>query len=163
VFASDFLQIPPHGGHPCHSLTVPTAKPVVDFHHQVITHAGRTPRKRPGQNPGLFPASKHNLRKRKTERSPCHYFANNARMAYSQPALVRSSCPGLNAFCPAFFFYLSFSDTAFVGKVIVKVVPSPGSLSTSIVPLWFSTKDWTTANPIPDSPNFVFFRETSTL
>ncbi|MFC5629531.1 hypothetical protein ACFPTR_11770, partial [Aliibacillus thermotolerans] len=23
-------------------LTVPTAKPVVDFHHQVITHAGRT-------------------------------------------------------------------------------------------------------------------------
>ena len=42
VFASDFLQIPPHGGHPCLSLTVPTAKPVADFHHQVITHAGRT-------------------------------------------------------------------------------------------------------------------------
>ncbi|MGX7395688.1 hypothetical protein, partial [Carnobacterium mobile] len=39
---SSFLQIPPHGGHPCYSLTVPTAKPVVDFHHQVITHAGRT-------------------------------------------------------------------------------------------------------------------------
>ncbi|WP_459771277.1 hypothetical protein, partial [Alkalibacterium sp. s-m-28] len=39
---SDFLQIPPHGGHPCHSLTVPTAKPVVDFHHQVVAHAGRT-------------------------------------------------------------------------------------------------------------------------
>lgn len=41
-FASTFLQIPPHGGHPCHQLTVPTAKPVVDFHHQVIAHAGRT-------------------------------------------------------------------------------------------------------------------------
>ncbi len=44
-FASGFLQIPPRGGHPCHSLTVPTAKPVVDFHHQVITHAGRTTKK----------------------------------------------------------------------------------------------------------------------
>ena len=46
VFASDFLQIPPHGGHPCLSLTVPTAKPVADFHHQVITHAGRTKNKK---------------------------------------------------------------------------------------------------------------------
>ncbi|MFL2112149.1 hypothetical protein, partial [Marinilactibacillus psychrotolerans] len=43
--ASDFLQIPPHDGHPCHSLTVPTAKPVVDFHHQVVAHAGRTKRR----------------------------------------------------------------------------------------------------------------------
>jgi hypothetical protein len=41
-FASGFLQIPSHDGHPCLQLTVPTAKPVVDFHHQVITHAGRT-------------------------------------------------------------------------------------------------------------------------
>ncbi|WP_218944003.1 hypothetical protein, partial [Bacillus aquiflavi] len=41
-FASSFLQIPFHNGHPCFQLTVPTAKPVVDFHHQVITHAGRT-------------------------------------------------------------------------------------------------------------------------
>lgn len=40
-FASGFLQIPPHGGHPCHWLTVPTAKPVADFHRQVIAHAGR--------------------------------------------------------------------------------------------------------------------------
>ncbi len=48
AFASDFLQIPPHGGHPCHSLTVPTAKPVVDFHHQVVAHAGRT-KKTPSQ------------------------------------------------------------------------------------------------------------------
>ena len=39
-------EIPPHGGHPCHSLTVPTAKPVVDFHHQVITHAGHTVKNR---------------------------------------------------------------------------------------------------------------------
>ena len=42
VFASDFLQIPPRDGHPCLSLTVPTAKPVMDFHHQVANHAERT-------------------------------------------------------------------------------------------------------------------------
>ncbi|MFE0398103.1 hypothetical protein, partial [Paenibacillus lactis] len=30
------------GGHPCLWLTVPTAKPVADFHRQVIAHAGRT-------------------------------------------------------------------------------------------------------------------------
>ena len=41
---SGFLQIPPHDGHPCLRLTVPTAKSVVDFHHQVIAHAGRTER-----------------------------------------------------------------------------------------------------------------------
>ena len=39
---SGFLQIPPRGGHPCLWLTVPATKPVVDFHHQVIAHAGRT-------------------------------------------------------------------------------------------------------------------------
>ncbi|MBO0386937.1 hypothetical protein JWK66_06200, partial [Staphylococcus simulans] len=44
-FASDFLQIPPHDGHPCLSLTVPTAKPVMDFHHQVVNHAERTHKK----------------------------------------------------------------------------------------------------------------------
>ncbi|SDK91407.1 hypothetical protein SAMN05216192_1611, partial [Paenibacillus typhae] len=43
-FASGFLQIPPRGGHPCPWLTVPTAKPVADFHRQVIAHAGRTPK-----------------------------------------------------------------------------------------------------------------------
>ena len=42
ILPSGFLQIPPHGGHPCLRLTVPTAKSVVDFHHQVIAHAGRT-------------------------------------------------------------------------------------------------------------------------
>ncbi|WP_238615380.1 hypothetical protein, partial [Staphylococcus felis] len=42
VFASDFLQIPLRNGHPCLSLTVPSTKPVTDFHRQVITHAGRT-------------------------------------------------------------------------------------------------------------------------
>ena len=42
VFASDFLQIPRHHGHPCLQLTVPTTKPVVDFHHLVITHAKHT-------------------------------------------------------------------------------------------------------------------------
>ncbi|MCF1602415.1 hypothetical protein, partial [Tetragenococcus halophilus] len=36
------LQIPLRSGHPCFWLTVPTAKPVVDFHHQVIAHAERT-------------------------------------------------------------------------------------------------------------------------
>ena len=40
--ASDFLQIPPHDGHPCLRLTVPTAKSVADFHRQVIAHAERT-------------------------------------------------------------------------------------------------------------------------
>ena len=44
-FASGFLQIPRRHGHPCLSLTVPTAKPVVDFHHQIIIHAGRTAEK----------------------------------------------------------------------------------------------------------------------
>ncbi|MBU3873957.1 hypothetical protein, partial [Staphylococcus coagulans] len=46
VFASDFLQIPLHNGHPCLSLTVPTPKPVTDFHRQVVTHAGRNIKKR---------------------------------------------------------------------------------------------------------------------
>ncbi len=41
-FASDFLQTPPHDECPCLWLTVPTAKPVTDFHRQVITHAERT-------------------------------------------------------------------------------------------------------------------------
>ena len=41
-FAFDFLQTPPHDGRPCLWLTVPTAKPVADFHRQVITHAERT-------------------------------------------------------------------------------------------------------------------------
>ncbi|MEG6584114.1 hypothetical protein, partial [Dendrosporobacter sp. 1207_IL3150] len=41
-FALGLLQIPPHGGHPCPLLTVPTAKPVVDSHHQVIAHSGQT-------------------------------------------------------------------------------------------------------------------------
>ncbi|GAB0291469.1 hypothetical protein JPSP33_17980 [Staphylococcus pseudintermedius] len=42
MFASDFLQIPLRNGHPCLSLTVPTTKPVTDFHRQDVTHAGRT-------------------------------------------------------------------------------------------------------------------------
>ena len=40
--ASGFLQIPPRDGHPCLRLTLPTTKRVVDFHHQVVAHAGRT-------------------------------------------------------------------------------------------------------------------------
>ena len=46
-FASDFFQTPPHDGRPCLWLTVPTAKPVADFHHRVITHAEHT-EKQPG-------------------------------------------------------------------------------------------------------------------
>ena len=46
--ASGFLQIPPHDGHPCLRLTVPTAKSVADFHRQVIAHAERTKRRRAG-------------------------------------------------------------------------------------------------------------------
>ena len=41
-FASDFFQTPPHDGRPCLWLTVPTAKPVADFHRQVITRAEHT-------------------------------------------------------------------------------------------------------------------------
>ena len=39
---SDFLQIPPHDGHPCLRLTIPATERVVDFHSLVITHARRT-------------------------------------------------------------------------------------------------------------------------
>ncbi|WP_218145875.1 hypothetical protein, partial [Paenibacillus sp. PDC88] len=34
------------GGHPCLWLTVPTAKPVADFHRRAIAHAGRTKKSR---------------------------------------------------------------------------------------------------------------------
>ena len=47
---SGFLQIPPHDGHPCLWLTVPTAKSVADFHRQVVAHAGRT-KPAPGRIP----------------------------------------------------------------------------------------------------------------
>jgi len=36
-FAADFLQIPPHDGHPCLKLMVATANPIADFHCQAIT------------------------------------------------------------------------------------------------------------------------------
>ena len=39
---SSFLQIPPRDRHPCLRLMLPTTKRIVDFHHQVIAHAGRT-------------------------------------------------------------------------------------------------------------------------
>lgn len=41
-FASGFLQILSHPKHPCLSLTVPTAKPVADFHRLAVRHAGHT-------------------------------------------------------------------------------------------------------------------------
>ncbi|WP_238615388.1 hypothetical protein, partial [Staphylococcus felis] len=37
---------PLRNGHPCLSLTVPTTKPVTDFHRQDVTHAGRTEKRR---------------------------------------------------------------------------------------------------------------------
>ena len=39
---SGFLQTPPHDGRPCLRLTVPTAKSVVDSHHQAIMRAEHT-------------------------------------------------------------------------------------------------------------------------
>ena len=41
-FALGLLQIPPHDGHPCPLLTLPTAKRVADFHRQVTAHFGQT-------------------------------------------------------------------------------------------------------------------------
>ena len=41
-FAAGFFQIPPHDGHPCLSLTVPTDKPVSVFHRLVNAHAAHT-------------------------------------------------------------------------------------------------------------------------
>lgn len=43
---SGFLLIPSRDGHPCLWLTVPAAESVVDFHHQVVAHAGRTEKRR---------------------------------------------------------------------------------------------------------------------
>ena len=42
LLTSGFLQIPPHDGHPCLRLTLPTAERVVVSHHLVVAHAGRT-------------------------------------------------------------------------------------------------------------------------
>ena len=41
-FALGLLHTPPHDGRTCPQLTVPTAKPVVDFHHRVTAHSGQT-------------------------------------------------------------------------------------------------------------------------
>ena len=57
-FASGFLQIPPHGGHPCLPLTVPPVGPVEDLrssataHLRVKAHAGRTKKPPRGEPPG---------------------------------------------------------------------------------------------------------------
>lgn len=44
-FALGLLHTSPHDGLTCPQLTVPTAKPVVDFHHQVTAHFGQTMRR----------------------------------------------------------------------------------------------------------------------
>ena len=41
-FVLGILQIPPHGGHPCPQLTLPTAKRVANFHRQVTAHFEKT-------------------------------------------------------------------------------------------------------------------------
>ncbi|WP_207720499.1 hypothetical protein, partial [Clostridium tetanomorphum] len=48
-FAFGFLQIPPHGGHPCRQLVLPTTKPTTDFHRQVVAHAGHTIKNKQGK------------------------------------------------------------------------------------------------------------------
>ena len=55
-FALGLLHTPPHDGRTCPLLTVPTAKPVVDFHHQVSVHSGQTtkPRRRIALRRGSF-------------------------------------------------------------------------------------------------------------
>ena len=53
-FAFGFIQIPPHDGHPCRSVNIPTAKPVVDFQHRVIAHAGLTEEKPACYTPARF-------------------------------------------------------------------------------------------------------------
>ena len=55
---SGFLQIPPHDGHPCLWLTVPTAKSVADFHRQVVAHAGRTKKKNRTASSGFLHTDK---------------------------------------------------------------------------------------------------------
>src|SRR5690625_4002253 len=47
-FAADFLQIPPHDGHPCLKLHFLLQRRVRDFHPIVIAHAGRTKKGTPG-------------------------------------------------------------------------------------------------------------------
>ena len=55
------MPLTPHGGHLCLRLTLPATERVVDFHHQVVAHAGRTKEgDRDGRicRPGLlFPCS----------------------------------------------------------------------------------------------------------
>lgn len=41
-FAASFLQIPPHGGHPCSWLILLAAKRIADLHRRVCAHAGHT-------------------------------------------------------------------------------------------------------------------------
>ena len=53
-FASGFLQIPPHDGHPCLWLVVPTAKPTADFHRLAVSHAGHTKEARNFASAPLF-------------------------------------------------------------------------------------------------------------
>ncbi|WP_373232340.1 hypothetical protein, partial [Cohnella sp.] len=46
-FAADFLQIPPHGGHPCLKLMTTTAFAIRDLHPIDNAHAGRHYKKEP--------------------------------------------------------------------------------------------------------------------
>lgn len=42
ILPLSFLQIPPHGGHPCCWLMIPTTKLIADFHRRVTAHVGQT-------------------------------------------------------------------------------------------------------------------------
>ncbi|MBQ9089267.1 MAG: hypothetical protein IJY46_10875, partial [Lentisphaeria bacterium] len=64
-FAIAFFQIPPHDGHPWLSLTVPTDKPVSDFHRRVNARAAHT--KKSGGNKQFPPDFLYKLCSRKGE------------------------------------------------------------------------------------------------
>jgi hypothetical protein len=49
-FASSFLQIPPHDGHPCSRLMLPATGRIADFHRMVTAYAGHTPRPKKWQD-----------------------------------------------------------------------------------------------------------------
>ena len=75
---SGFLQIPPHDGHPCLRLTLPTAERVVVSHHLVVALAGRTGKRAQAQSAlkphakGLWKRSQLNRAKGvKGKISPC--------------------------------------------------------------------------------------------
>ena len=66
---SGFLRIPSCDGHPCLWLTVPATESVVDFHHQVVVHAGRT--QKSGEPIGLSGLSQKHRKLKWVRQSAC--------------------------------------------------------------------------------------------